>query len=69
MSEVYEYVDDNSKIDENCLTVDFYFTSDVNKDEAVALIDNIMSNVENYSELLSHKPAIFTKSPFVSEDV
>ena len=69
MSEVYEYVDDNLKVDENCLTVDFYFTSDVNKEEAVALVDNIMSNVKGYSELLSYKPAIFTKSPFVSEDV
>lgn len=69
MSEVYEYVDDNLKVDENCLTVDFYFTSDVNKEKAVALVDNIMSNVKDYSELLSHRPAIFTKSPFVSEDV
>ena len=41
MSEVYEYTDDNSNIDENSLTVDFYFESNVTKDEAIKLIDGL----------------------------
>ena len=31
---VYEYVDEDSKVDENSLTVDFYFESDIEQNEA-----------------------------------
>ena len=39
---VYEFVDESHKFDENCLVVDFYFDSDVTKDQAVQMIDKVM---------------------------
>lgn len=60
---VYEYVDENSKTDENCLTVDFYFESNVTKDEAIVMIDDLVTQFDdNY--LIGHKPTIYVKSPF-----
>ena len=56
---IYEYVDENLKQDENSLTVDFYFKSDVNKDEAIELIDNV-----DAKKMIGHKPTIFVKSPW-----
>ena len=38
MSEVYEFIDKSHKKDENCLTVDFYFDSDIQKELAIAMI-------------------------------
>lgn len=67
MSEVYEYTDDNTNIDENSLTVDFYFESSVDKQEAIKVIDDIMSNLSSYTKLIGHKPTVFVKSPFVTE--
>ena len=66
MSEVYEYVDENSNVDENCLTVDFYFESNVTKDEAIIMIDDLVTKFnDNY--LIAHKPTVFVKSPFNTE--
>jgi len=67
MSEVYEYTDDNSNIDENSLTVDFYFESNVTKDEAIKLIDDMVSKANDYTQMIGHKPTVFVKSPFVTE--
>ena len=67
MSEVYEYTDENTNVDENSLTVDFYFESHVNKDEAIKLIDNMVDKVNDYTEMIGHKPTVFVKSPFVTE--
>ena len=44
---VYEYVDENSKVDENSLTVDFYFESDIDQDEAIKIIDDMVSNTND----------------------
>ena len=67
MSDIYEYTDDNQKFDENSLTVDFYFDSKVTKDEALEIIDKMVDkiNVKNERLLVSHKPTIFVKSPYV----
>jgi hypothetical protein len=60
---VYEYIDENNKVDENCLTVDFYFESNVTKDEAIIMIDDLVTKFDdNY--LIGHKPTVFVKSPF-----
>ena len=67
--DIYEYTDENLKKDENCLTVDFYFTSDMSKDKAVQIVDNMVSNSDGINtKLVSHRPAIFVKSPFISEN-
>ena len=60
---IYEYVDENLKQDEKSLTVDFYFKSEVNKDEAIELIDSIIDNVDA-KKMIGHKPTIFVKSPW-----
>ena len=66
--DIYEYTDENLKKDENCLTVDFYFTSDVSKDRAVQIVDNMVSDNDGmYNKLVSHRPAIFVKSPFITD--
>ena len=66
---VYEYVDDNAKADENCLTVDFYFESDVIKEEAVSQINLLAMLADNNDKFtfISHRPAIFTKSRWADE--
>ena len=61
---VYEYVDEDSKIDENSLTVDFYFESDIDQDEAIKMIDDMVSKSNDYSKMIGHKPTIYVKSPF-----
>ena len=45
--DVYEMVDQTGKKDENCLTVDFYFESDITKDEAVSQIDLLAMLADN----------------------
>ena len=68
---VYEYVDEDSKVDENSLTVDFYFDSDVTKDQAVQMIDMVVdiANTElvNMKKLTGHKPTMYALSPFAKE--
>lgn len=71
MPEIYEYTDKNMKRDENILTVDFYFDSDVSKEDAVDEVDKIVSLTEiNNSEfkLTAHAPRMYTVSPFGEEN-
>ena len=51
--DIYVYVDENMKRDENILTVDFLFDSDVSVDEAVAEVDKIVCLVDGKDEYLS----------------
>ena len=59
MSEVYEFIDESHKKDENCLTVDFYFDSDIQKDQAVAMVEKICKGVG-----IKYIQTLFSKSPF-----
>jgi len=70
MPEIYEYIDKNMKRDENILTVDFYFDSDVSKEEAVGEVDKIVALVDNKDEfkLTAHAPRMYTVSPFGKEN-
>jgi hypothetical protein len=71
MPEIYEYTDKNMKRDENILTVDFYFDSDVSKEDAVDEVDKIVSLTEiNNSEFkfTAHAPRMYTVSPFGEEN-
>ena len=62
---VYEYIDENNKVDENCLTVDFYFDSSTTLKQAEKIVDKLVSKGDGeYENLLSHKPTVFVKSPF-----
>lgn len=59
MSEPYEMISTTEK--DNLLTVDFAFTNEVDKQEAVQLIDNLVSMLDDSTdavakELLYHKP-------------
>lgn len=67
MSDIYEYTDENGKRDEHCLTVDFYFESETTKDEALEIIDKMVEHINERNQrlLVSHKPTIFVKSPYV----
>jgi len=68
---VYEFVDESHKFDENCLVVDFYFDSDVTKDQAVQMIDKVMgiadTELVGMEKLTGHKPTIYALSPFAKE--
>lgn len=67
MSEVYQYVDENGKQDENCLTVDFYFDTDTDLREAEKTIDKIIEYSDNkFDNLVSHRPVIFVVSKYSS---
>lgn len=70
MPEVYKYIDKNMKRDENILTVDFYFDSDVSVEDAVDEVDKIVSLVDNKDEykLTAHSPTMYTLSPFGEEN-
>lgn len=62
---VYEYIDENTKVDENCLTVDFYFDSNTTLKQAEKIVDKLVSKGDGkYENLLAHKPTVFVKSPF-----
>tara|TARA_R100000742_G_C4279064_1_gene102808 strand:+ start:2777 stop:3010 length:234 start_codon:yes stop_codon:yes gene_type:complete len=72
MSEVYEmYSTDNNDV--NVLTVDFTFSTEIGKDEAILLIDSMVSMLDNSTdstakELLDHKPTFFVKSRWSKEE-
>lgn len=70
MPDIYKFVDENMKRDENILSVDFYFDSDVSVDEAVAEVDKIVGLADDKDEykLTAHAPTIFTLSPFREEN-
>lgn len=67
---IYEYTDDNTKVDENTLVVDFNFTSDVTQEDAIELIQKMVSMLDDSTdatakEFVSHKPTMFVLSPFI----
>lgn len=70
MSDVYEYVDENSKLYEEILSVDFMFPNGTSMDDAVKQIDMLvdLANNEPKIEFFAHKATIYTKSPFVEPD-
>ena len=59
MSEVYEFIDESHKKDENCLTVDFYFDSDIQKGLAIAMVEELCKGSG-----IKYIPTLFAKSPF-----
>ena len=66
MKEPYEMISTGNE-DTNVLTIDFTFTSEVDKDSAVACIDKLVSMLDDSTdatakELLDHKPTFFVKS-------
>ena len=44
---VYEFVDNSHTLDENVLVVDFRFDSDVSKEQAIKIVDKIISYADN----------------------
>ena len=42
-SEVYEFVDNSHKFDENVLVVDFRFESEITKEQAIRMLDKMLS--------------------------
>jgi hypothetical protein len=68
-ADVYEMVDTTGKKDENCLTVDFYFESDITKDEAIDQVDILAQLADNNDKFtfIGHRPAIYTKSRWADE--
>ena len=72
MNEPYVMISTGNE-DTNVLTIDFTFTSEVDKDSAVACIDKLVSMLDDSTdatakELLDHKPTFFTKSRWSSEE-
>lgn len=59
MSEIYEFIDESHKKDENCLTVDFYFDSDIQKELAIAMVEELCKGSG-----MKPIPKLFAKSPF-----
>tara|TARA_Y100000361_G_C10906528_1_gene211753 strand:- start:223 stop:432 length:210 start_codon:yes stop_codon:yes gene_type:complete len=69
MSEVYEYVDEELKREENCLTVDLFFDGEVTLREAEIILDSIMKRADDdYKTFIGYRPTIYTKHPFVIDD-
>jgi len=65
MSDVYEIVSTSSE-DANKLTVDFTFSSDVSKEDAVAQIDSLVSLADDNAEIefVDHEPKFWEISQF-----
>ena len=59
MPEIYEYVDKNMKRDENILTVDFYFDSDVKLDKAIRIVDKLVEADTKGLPFNGHSPIIY----------
>lgn len=70
MNEVYEYIDENSKLYEEVLSVDFVFPNGTTLDDAMMQIDMLvkLADDEPKIEFFSHEPKIFTKSPMIEPD-
>ena len=69
MSDIYEFIDGSSKEDVNTLIVDFSFTADVTKEEAIEMVDKMVSMLDDSTdatakEFVSHKPTLFAVSQF-----
>ena len=70
-AEVYEFVDNSHKFDENVLVVEFRFDSDVTKEQAVQMIDKVMgiadTELVNMEKLTGHTPKMYALSPWKEE--
>ena len=65
-TQVYEFVDENMKKAENILTVDFHFSTEVTADEAIAMVDKMVSMLDDSTdavakEFTAHRPSIYCK--------
>ena len=61
MAEVYEFIDGSEKYDVNTLVVDFRFESDVTKEQAIRIIDRIVSSADNdntTAKMTGHTPTM-----------
>jgi PKD repeat protein len=72
MNKVYEMFSTGYE-DNNVLTVDFTFSNEVGKDEAIQLIDSMVSMLDDSTnstakELLDHMPTFFVKSRWSKEE-
>jgi hypothetical protein len=72
MNKVYEMYSTGND-DVNVLTVDFTFSNEVGKDEAIQLIDSMVSMLDDSTnstakELLDHMPTFFVKSRWSKEE-
>ena len=72
MNKVYEMFSTGNE-DVNVLTVDFTFSNEVGKDEAIQLIDSMVSMLDDSTnstakELLDHMPTFFVKSRWSKEE-
>jgi len=63
VSDVYEFVDNSNKVDENVLAVDFHFDSDVTKELAIALVDEMCKGSG-----MKYTPTIFAISKWKEND-
>ena len=66
MAEVYEFIDGSEKYDVNTLVVDFRFESDVTKEQAIKIIDRIVSSADNdntTAKMTGHTPTMYAKTP------
>ena len=66
MAEVYEFIDGSEKYDVNTLVVDFRFESDVTKEQAIRIIDRIVSSADNdntTAKMTGHTPTMYAKTP------
>jgi hypothetical protein len=66
MAEVYEFIDGSEKYDVNTLVVDFRFESDVTKEQAIRIIDKIVSSADNdntTAKMTGHTPTMYAKTP------
>ena len=66
MAEVYEFIDGSEKYDVNTLVVDFRFESDVTKEQAIRIIDRIVSSADNdntTAKMTGHTPTMNAKTP------
>ena len=67
---VYEFTDHSHRIDENVLVVDFRFDSDVTKEQAIKMVDKIISLADNdnsTAKMTGHTPTMYAVSPFKKE--
>ena len=67
---VYEFTDHSHRIDENVLVVDFRFDSDVTKEQAIKIVDKIISLADNdnsTAKMTGHSPTLYALSPFQKE--
>ena len=68
MSQVYTYIDENTKHDINILTVSFTYSSDTSADDAIAQIDHMVSlaNSDPSITFEAHEYDMYSMSPYSS---